>query len=1002
MLGRKLTLVALVMMLGGCLALPEVTISGQQPERPEVKVKVVEGGESAAKPEDCRATVVGPGVNQPDPFPGYAGFVGWETPVRLKNGTWIVSFNAGYWHGSNPTPLRGDPKIWQQMAKLGMPTNIDAPRGGRAMLVRSVDGGQTWSKPETIIDTEGDDRHASLIELPGGTIICSFFKGMGEGDFEKDPSLAYHVYTVRSFDGGRTWEQKPRPLPTPFVADESDGPMELLKDGSVLLTTNGIPRGGVPGQAAVFSSKDKGKTWKLLSTVKAAETLDESHAVQLPDGRLVMIARPQGTICWSSDGGRTWTEPVTFGMRMFAPTLYVLRDGTLVCLHGSYDRSAPGLRVIFSRDGGKTWIAPSATHGFLVDHTYGYGKAMQLPDGSLYATYIRGAGIRPKDAQTNAIWSIRFRVRPDYSGIDLLPSPGRKPGEEGPKLPVYLGNPFDRWSPVTGEWKSKETVELTELDRREIYRSPEEPSHVAWVGIWKAADGSVFIRFPQITGNPGLDPSYAPWYGRANFAVYGLKTWPELADLLKSKVGPLDALTTTQVDYITMATRDGGNTWEKVSVVPSGKEGNPESRGYNARLVLAPTGELVGKGMATLISRDGRIVDTANAKEYFQEDRAGKRHLIGLRESSDHGKTWTPLQWVEGKYANGKPVRQSSEEHNIVELDDGRILAVIRSDDLQHPIVAWLTRHSNGQYTCDDPVIVTSMPHAGMPNLVRTGDGTIWYWGARHFYSLDDGNTWQGLPDSQAFPAYYGKMVATGENQVLCITQKDIGDAPYPHLHDASIEQIRFSSRRTGILRQTASAAASALIRMNEGTYGDLHVRTDVRLDKAEGVAFRVSPDGKSYYVFAVVMPGTEVRKRWDPPPVQGGTLSAYFPGLLDKQFREQIEKGTMKITPRLIAVLGRVDGGKLTVLRGFNAPNEKSGTWGQMQVKVTGDLIQAAFSDGSSAPTYLGVRDAALKSGGIGLITDGGSQGEFKDVQVWSSPQMIRDLWTIKKDKAE
>ena len=60
---------------------------------------------------------------------------------------------------------------------------------------------------------------------------------------------------------------------------------------------------------------------------------------------------------------------------MYAPSLYVLRDGTLVCLHGSYAPGHGGLRVIFSTDGGRTWIAPAKDHGFLVDQAYGYGKA---------------------------------------------------------------------------------------------------------------------------------------------------------------------------------------------------------------------------------------------------------------------------------------------------------------------------------------------------------------------------------------------------------------------------------------------------------------------------------------------------------------------------------------------------------------------------------------------------------------------------------------------------
>src|SRR5207253_8784218 len=52
----------------------------------------------------------------------------------------------------------------------------------------------------------------------------------------------------------------------------------------------------------------------------------------------------------------------------------------------SSDLYAPGhggLRLIFSTDGGHTWIAPAAAYGFLVDKCYGYGKAFELPDGSL-------------------------------------------------------------------------------------------------------------------------------------------------------------------------------------------------------------------------------------------------------------------------------------------------------------------------------------------------------------------------------------------------------------------------------------------------------------------------------------------------------------------------------------------------------------------------------------------------------------------------------------------
>ncbi len=78
----------------------------QSPAKPATPtIKVLEGGESHLSASKCRKMIVGPGVNQPDPFPGYNGMVGWSCPVRLRDGTMYVTFSAGYWHGAPPTPL---------------------------------------------------------------------------------------------------------------------------------------------------------------------------------------------------------------------------------------------------------------------------------------------------------------------------------------------------------------------------------------------------------------------------------------------------------------------------------------------------------------------------------------------------------------------------------------------------------------------------------------------------------------------------------------------------------------------------------------------------------------------------------------------------------------------------------------------------------------------------------------------------------------------------------
>jgi len=392
-------------------------------------VKVVEGGEAAGNAADLRRVVIGPGVNEPEAFPGFGGSVAWAGVARSKRGTLLVAFNAGYWHVSPPTPYVMPEAKVEYYRQLGMPRDVVAPTGGRIMFVRSEDGGKTWSKPQTLADTPADDRQAGLLALPDGTILASFFTSFGEVDPWGDPAYFSHTMIVRSFDDGRTWEKRPRLLQkqsgSPFNGEGADGPGVLRKDGSILLTAYGyLPAGENNKHTAVgvYESKNRGRTWKLLSIVKADHNLEEAHAVELPDGRLVMIARPEGDMWWSRDGGRNWTAPETFGMRIYAPTLYVLRDGTLVCLHGSYAPGHGGLRVIFSTDGGATWIAPAKDHGFLVDgDAYGYGAGTILPDGSLYIIYQNTGSHHTDDAKNNRLLSLRLRVRADHSGIDLLP-----------------------------------------------------------------------------------------------------------------------------------------------------------------------------------------------------------------------------------------------------------------------------------------------------------------------------------------------------------------------------------------------------------------------------------------------------------------------------------------------------------------------------------------------------------------------------------------------------
>ena len=228
-----------------------------------------------------------------------------------------------------------------------------------------------------------------------------------------------------STDGGKTWSE----LKTGYDADDavqsSTSRAIQLADGSIVWLISGRHDANHPERIAtgVYRSEDRARTFKLVSFVSTDHELWEPTVAQLPGGRLLMLARREGDINFSDDGGRTWTGCATFGISMFNSQLLMLPNGVLACFHGSSEKF--GLRVILSKDGGLTWHGPDDTYGYAVDpDAYGYSAPMLLPDGTVYIAYNHTSGIYPADARTAAIWGMRVKVHDGADGIEVLPAPG--------------------------------------------------------------------------------------------------------------------------------------------------------------------------------------------------------------------------------------------------------------------------------------------------------------------------------------------------------------------------------------------------------------------------------------------------------------------------------------------------------------------------------------------------------------------------------------------------
>ncbi len=279
---------------------------------------------------------------------GAGGYQAFPDVCRLKNGDLLCVFYAGYDHVSQPTE--------------------SLPRGGRVCAVRSTDDGESWSEPWVVVDTPADDRDPSVACLPDGTLLCNFFtygrnrecdtclvRSTDGGKSWSEPEVLLPGYATssairrlrsgrlllpvyyaqaqekRSFaaallseDRGKTWSS-PHPigLKAGLTLDETD--FFQRKDGSVLAVMRQVMAGAV--------SQDGGRTWGPVYELGFPGHCP--YLLQTPKGVLLLAHRLPGTaLHYSTDEGRTWKGPVAIDSVVGAyPSLVLLRDGRVLCVY---------------------------------------------------------------------------------------------------------------------------------------------------------------------------------------------------------------------------------------------------------------------------------------------------------------------------------------------------------------------------------------------------------------------------------------------------------------------------------------------------------------------------------------------------------------------------------------------------------------------------------------------------------------------------------------------
>jgi BNR repeat protein len=267
---------------------------------------------------------------------------------------------------------------------------------GRISLVKSVDGGRTWSSPIVAIDSPLDDRDPSVVQTDQGTLLLSYFS--------VGPAGASQVFVARSGDEGATWSV-PATVQTALAAQATSAKIIQLEGGALLIPVYGGALGHA--RSAVVRSIDDGRTWPGGQEVQIASgsnvDLVEPAIVKLGGGHVMAIMRSDRSDklameSRSYDGGLTWSEPVKTELRAQGSDLLPVHLGSpektsIVHAWGDWSRRFGDSRatlvqlIEFSEPlADPQYGAPHVLYNSHCDDA-AYPSTVSLEDGQLFTVY---------------------------------------------------------------------------------------------------------------------------------------------------------------------------------------------------------------------------------------------------------------------------------------------------------------------------------------------------------------------------------------------------------------------------------------------------------------------------------------------------------------------------------------------------------------------------------------------------------------------------------------
>jgi sialidase-1 len=241
------------------------------------------------------------------------------------------------------------------------------------VLVRSKDGGQTWSKEPEMVYAHpfGGSQDPCMVQLRDGLIVCTSYgwawaKSDGIAKMKEVSKYGNFVflggYIVRSEDGGHRWSGPifPAPCEGETTHDLFGQPVPAYNRGAMCEGEDGRLYWIVASNSSTNSrhtsthlmiSSDKGRTWKYSCPIAVEEkfSINESSLYQTPKGDLVAFMRTEGfndhtIVARSRDLGKTFQPWIDAGFQGHPHHVIALPDKRVLLVYG-YRHRPFGIRV---------------------------------------------------------------------------------------------------------------------------------------------------------------------------------------------------------------------------------------------------------------------------------------------------------------------------------------------------------------------------------------------------------------------------------------------------------------------------------------------------------------------------------------------------------------------------------------------------------------------------------------------------------------------------------